>query len=424
MREVSFDTPTALMRRALHKFLCLLILKILIHYSSCGPKLLKSVVNEAKYRTRKKVKDFRKSLQYSFHLTWSFLRAKENVTKIVFTYCTCKTQIIPLPNCTIVAILLYFSFNLEDFQCHSECIGGCVNSTANGCTACTHYRIKGHDTCVDKCPAHLFIFGNMCVPPEFCIKHQKKPFQGECHDACPPNYVDTDIDGKPLPLDNPCTKCVYQCNLRECPGGEIDSLDMSLYWKGCQIVRGDLYIRLRFGVSDTISILERNLGDIEEIDGLLKIYRSPAIKSLEFFRSLRKIHGSNLHEDKYSFVLMENENLESLWDFREKKSLRLVKGNLLIHYNSKLCNEDIVALQKLVNTNPAEDFIGQDSNGFEDACTQRDIETDFYEVTHKSINIRWERLEYNNIRPIGYIIFYIEAPERNITHLELHSCGR
>lgn len=75
-----------------------------------------------------------------------------------------------------------------------------------------------------------------------------------------------------------------------------------------------------------MQILERNLGDIEEIEGELKIFRSPAITSLQFFRSLRVINSTGA--DKYSFKIMANENLQRLWNFNEKKYLRLVRGNM------------------------------------------------------------------------------------------------
>lgn len=309
-------------------------------------------------------------------------------------------------------------------MCHSECIGGCINSTATGCTACANYRIVRNDTCVDKCPDHLFVYGNLCVNAIFCIKRKKKPFMGECRELCPPGFIDTDANNQPLPLDRPCVKCVDQCDLKECQAIEIDSLATSEYLRGCQVVRGDVYIRLRFGVSDTMNILERNLGDIQEIEGKLKIYRSPAISSLAFFRSLRKIHGQTLEDGKYSFIILQNDNLQTLWDFREKKTLKLLRGNLLIHFNSKLCMKEIRDLQHILRTNASEDFISLESNGYEEICSSGDIQTSFNVLSHSAVEIKWECLDTDKIRTFGYIIYYMEAPNKNITHLSIDSCAR
>lgn len=100
----------------------------------------------------------------------------------------------------------------------------------------------------------------------------------------------------------------------------------------------------------------------------MKVYRSPAITSLNFFRNLRTIRGNRLENNKYSFVIMSNENLQVLWNFSEKKTLQLMRGNLLVHFNSKLCVKEIFDLQRLLKTNVTEDFVGTESNGYE-VCT-------------------------------------------------------
>lgn len=276
---------------------------------------------------------------------------------------------------------------------------------------------------MQKCPRNLFVYSNLCVTAEFCIRKKLKPFMGECRDICPPNYVDADENGKPLPAERPCTRCVSMCGLKECMSFEIDSLATSDYLRGCQMIRGDIYIRLQFGVSDTMEILERNLGDIEEIDGILKVYRSPAITSLAFFRNLRKIHGSG-EEGKFSFIILQNDNLQSLWDFREKKTLKLLTGNLLVHFNSKLCMKEIRDLQEILKTNASEDFVSAESNGYEEVCSASDIETTFTVLSYSSVEIQWERIDTDKVRTFGYVVYYMEAPDKNITHLSIDSCAR
>lgn len=246
---------------------------------------------------------------------------------------------------------------------------------------------------------------------------------GECRYTCPPNYTDKNLTSElVLPPENPCMKCAEQC-LRECPGTEVDSLATSDLLRGCQIINGDIYIRLQSGVADTMEILERNLGDIGEIKGKLKVYRSPAIRSLSFLRSLHTIHGQGPENENFSLVIMSNENLQRLWDFREKISLNLLKGNLLVHFNSKLCLKEIHDLQQLLKTNVSRDLVSTESNGYEEICLARDIRTSFEVLSNSSAEIKWQRINVSDSeKVIAYIIYYIEAPEKNITHLGIDTC--
>lgn len=41
-------------------------------------------------------------------------------------------------------------YNFQGKKCHEECLGGCTNKTATGCTTCRHY--VDNRVCVDKCP--------------------------------------------------------------------------------------------------------------------------------------------------------------------------------------------------------------------------------------------------------------------------------
>lgn len=241
----------------------------------------------------------------------------------------------------------------------------------------------------------------------FCTKRGKQPVMGECRQHC-----DSMTNG------NDTSHCT-----RACGAIEVDSLSASDLVRGCQIIRGDLFIRIQSGVVNTMQYLERNLGDIEEIEGILKVYRSPVITSLSFLRSLRMIRGVSMENVKYTFVIMSNENLQELWDFREKKTLRLARGNLLVHYNSKLCLSQIRELQSILKTSVSEDFVSVDSNGYEQTCLARAINTWHKVLNHTSVEISWEKINVTETEKImGYIIYYIVAPDRNITHRGIDTC--
>lgn len=266
--------------------------------------------------------------------------------------------------------------------------------------------------CVEECPKGQYAHSNLCISAASCIEIGKKPINGECRDSCPLIFAQkyenfTNFD---------------QC-AKECPATEVDSLATSDLLRGCQIIKGDINIRLQAGVPNTLQILARNLGDIEEIKGVLKVYRSPVITSLSFFKSLRIIRGIAPDSPKYTFIIMSNENLQELWDFNEKKTLELSRGNLLVHFNSKLCLKQIHELQKMLKTNSTGDFISSESNGQEQTCSARSITTTFNVLSSDKVEISWNKIELaDSEKIVGYIIFYIVAPSKNVSHLGIETC--
>lgn len=280
------------------------------------------------------------------------------------------------------------------------------------CNICRNFFSLVDGICVRECPNNQYALSSLCVDATFCKKRGKKPIYGECRDSCPLIISEKNVN----------ISSIDQC-ARECPATEVDSLATSDLLRGCQIVKGDIYIRLQSGVADTMQILTRNLGDIEEIEGILKVYRSPVITSLSFLRNLRIIRGNSSENTKYTVIIMSNENLQELWDFNEKKTLHLVRGNSQVHYNSKLCLNQIHALQKILKTNTTEDFIGLESNGYEQTCSAREIVTFCKVIDQSSAEIAWRKITVSDSEKImGYIIFYIEAPERTVTHLGIDTC--
>lgn len=51
-------------------------------------------------------------------------------------------------------------------------------------------------------------------------------------------------------------------------------------------------------VGNVAQELERNLGQIEEVQGYIWIHHSNTLLSLGFFKNLRKIHGKNSNSNK------------------------------------------------------------------------------------------------------------------------------
>ncbi|XP_055296266.1 insulin-like receptor [Sitodiplosis mosellana] len=304
------------------------------------------------------------------------------------------------------------SNTIKNLKCHEECIGGCSKPSASGCQVCRHFRNMIDKKCVVQCPPNLYAYSSFCVETEYCLKANKKPLLGECRDSCPLIIIEKNVN----------VKNVEQC-ARECPGTEVDSMATSDLLRGCQIVKGDIFIRLQSGVANTMQLLERNLGDIEEIEGILKIYRSPVITSLSFLRSLRIIRGISSENSKYTFIVTSNENLVELWNWNEKSALQLIRGNLLVHFNSKLCLNQIQELQKVLKTNTTADFISPESNGYEQTCTATVIVTSNNVLSSSSVKINWDKITVLDTEKIvGYIIYYIVAPTRTVSRLSIDTC--
>ena len=75
-----------------------------------------------------------------------------------------------------------------------------------------------------------------------------------------------------------------------CKGLFVSNIETVQKLRGCTTIDGDLEMQIKGG-DNIIQELERSLGSIEVIRGVLKITRSFPILSLSFFKSLRNITG-------------------------------------------------------------------------------------------------------------------------------------
>jgi insulin receptor len=77
-----------------------------------------------------------------------------------------------------------------------------------------------------------------------------------------------------------------------CKGLLVTNIETAQTLRGCTTIDDDLEIQIKAG-DNIIQELEKNLGSIEEIRGVLKIMHSSPIVSLSFFKSLRTIKGES-----------------------------------------------------------------------------------------------------------------------------------
>ena len=77
----------------------------------------------------------------------------------------------------------------------------------------------------------------------------------------------------------------------------MESLASAATLKGCTRITGTLKIQIRGYTRDLARVLENNLDMIEEIDDSLIVANSHSLFSLNFLKSLKKIHGKKLEEN-------------------------------------------------------------------------------------------------------------------------------
>lgn len=325
----------------------------------------------------------------------------------------------------------------ENKHCNPLCRGGCTGPTAKDCNTCSRV-LTADGVCVENCPNGTYSYLNRrCITAEECnavvMTNQNQPypthenvtgqdgrnyfiFNGTCIQECPVGYELT-IDSKG------CEPCKDKCR-KICSGTSIDSISAAQNLRGCTYIKGSLEIVIKTGKHKTTAEeLEESLSSIEEIEGYLKIARSVSIVNLNFLRNLTLIHGAeeDLDSGKYALIVMENQNLQELWDWNTKTDLQILNGRIFFHYNPKLCLSHIEKLVSVINHKNITNLeVARESNGDKFACNVTNLEVRI-ETTHtNSVVISIVPPPYNTSHPtlLRYVIYYVKAPVQNVTAFE------
>jgi len=327
--------------------------------------------------------------------------------------------------------------------CSGECLGGCYKQNSpEHCFACKNVWFrKGNDNntvCVEKCPDTTLSYMNWkCITESTCAETRRGPahIDGEpkvdqvfkihnvskhdqqCVDECPANFQAVKNNETSRWECKKCTNCP-----RHCDGGPVvNSRFEAEKYRYCTHIDGDLEIRVSEG--DITPVLEDSMKDIKVISGKFKISRSFALVSFfDFFKSLEEIKGqdANGEVDPESFVItiMENENLQKL--FPKNVTVGGGKGKAFIHYNQKLCMEEINNFIAASTLAPPQDFeVSKVTNGNKAVCskeelgfnvTQRSSQMILYSMQNYRQNLHNRENEDVNAL-IGYEIYYREITE-------------
>ncbi|XP_046398133.1 insulin-like peptide receptor [Ischnura elegans] len=316
------------------------------------------------------------------------------------------------------------SCNETGERCHDMCLGGCSGPSSEDCYVCKKV-VFGKD-CLSECPANTYEYLNRrCIDSKECLEmpppvendirggNSWKIFNKTCIVECPPGYVSVN--------NNSCERCNSSCR-KECPGNNVDSIAAAQELRGCTYIKGALEIQIRGigneeGGKNIVMELEDNLQMIEEIEDYLKIIRSFPLVSLNFLKNLSVIHGKKLDQYKYSLVVVENQNLQELWDRDSKKDMvKILNGRPFFHFNPKLCISKIDQIKQANFTNFTDIEVAKSSNGDKVPCNVSELKVRVTIKTAAGAVITWNAFKHHDPRSLlGYVVYVKEAPTQNVT---------
>lgn len=313
--------------------------------------------------------------------------------------------------------------------CDSSCLGSCSGPNSTACDVCRDLSIDpaGNRQCITKCPLGMYVYHTRCVTADQCYMMKKPishgsnqdytefpfiPYNGRCYLKCPQDHEDEIVNGK-----RQCRKCEGSCP-KKCAGGNIDNIQSAQQLTGCQIVEGSLEIQLRSrGGENIVKELEHFLSSIIEIKGYLKVVRSYPLLSLGFLKNLRKIHGTHSKISNSSLYVVENQNLQELF----LHNVTIGEGKLFFYNNPMLC---VGKIRMLKSYNPKLEIENEAqlaaNNGDRAACEITELNTSVKLISSETAIIQWAPFTQlaDSRQLLGYVIYYIEAPHKNVTFFD------
>lgn len=311
--------------------------------------------------------------------------------------------------------------------CDKQCLGGCTGKKMSDCIACKGYRFN--NLCLGSCPGNMYTYlDRRCIYDFECLKmpapkdleseEETYPWRfhnGSCLLECPPGYSETNTTIKGSLPGIRCVPCNGTCE-KECTATHIDNIAATQRLRGCTIIKNALEIQVRGG-KNLVKELEENLQSIREIRGHLKIVRSFPLVSLNFLKNLRIIHGNALESSRYALVVLDNQNLQKLWDWSPNSTFTIGAGKVYFHFNPKLCWQEIEALRNKTGLGEFDEHeVSKTTNGDKVACDMDVLNVRVSRQTDVAALIEWDAFNTPDPRTLlGYVVYRIEAPNKNVT---------
>ncbi|XP_038212758.1 insulin-like growth factor 1 receptor isoform X1 [Zerene cesonia] len=286
----------------------------------------------------------------------------------------------------------------EAEQCSPECIG-CRKTDAKNCSLCRYFTYRG--MCAPTCPDGTIVLtdSNYCVTIDECRHLDRWPWSNKCVSDCPENYVRFTKSG--LVTCKPCDNCHKTCyNLT------VQTLASIQAAAKCVYVKGSLTIHIR-ALPEAMNELRYYLRSIQEVSDFIEIRGSIVVTSLEFLPALRRIRGENLYNNKYSLVVHDMQNLQTLFPQNVTENLKVDRGTMSFYRNQMLCMNKIEKLIRVFPKTPSLLDIPQGLNGYSGSCDEVSL--------NLTINVKNETAAIAKFYPqaganIHYTILYVKVP--------------
>ncbi|XP_070490631.1 insulin receptor-like [Chironomus tepperi] len=301
----------------------------------------------------------------------------------------------------------------KKIKCHPLCLGKCVNRTAKGCFTCRDISELGE--CVQQCSEfrYLNVDTRRCITSDECAEAGRLIHGKECVRRCPAHYMPKMKKVETIPSDNYCVPCVGVCPRTCSIFRDIRSVgDLEKLGSGCTIIDGDLEINFKDDHRNLTAELEAYLGHVEEIRGALIIHRSTPITTLSFLNKLRLVYGLESDKMTFSIRIFENQNLQSIFDWRLRNgtTLEVRHGDIQIYSNNMLCESEIEQFKKiLIQKNPRDMAMHLSNNGNLLSCRSENIKVYERVLSSDTVEIAWfDRVkEENKDEGYKYILKYL-----------------
>ena len=132
---------------------------------------------------------------------------------------------------------------------------------------------------------------------------------------------------------------------------------------------------------------------------------------------------------RYALIVQDNQNLQQLWNHNVTIHMKMS-----FHYNPKLCLnliENLLNSSRPIGSTESLRFSETDvspwSNGDKATCDEQVLNVTVVDRTSFSVLLSWNnfRATLTDARQLlGYIISYVEAPNRNVTFYDgRDACG-
>lgn len=210
--------------------------------------------------------------------------------------------------------------------------------------------------------------------------------------------------------------CLYP---QTCPSQYVSSLDHIQAVEKCVKINGSLSIHVR-AVEEAMEELRRYLSRIEEITDYLFIYGSQTITSLDFFKSLKRIGGRRLKHDRYSLLVNDMPNLQSLFTKNVTESLKVNRGSMGMYRNPVLCVSEIDKIIGAFPEPPNQIDIAQGMNGYSGSCKEVSVGLQVRVTNETAALVMFSHV---NDSDFYYSVLYVRVPPTVESAIVPESCS-